>query len=176
MNKILIRYLLATALFIFGIVLSYQGLAVGKQWLGSAFILALVILYLIQSTDRKNDFKHLLQLSAIAFVAETLLVATNVYTPTEAMRFLLPEPLCPIWVFALWVNLVLRLKAYKNNFQQKHIGPFIVGVVFGLIVFHNLKADAIVSFGYKYSLYLCAFVWGWIAVVFFYITNKIFKK
>lgn len=176
MNRDAIRELLATALFIFGIIISYQGLALGKVWLGAVFITAVVILYFVKTTDLKSDVKHIAQLSILAFVVETLLVSTSVYTPIEDMRFLLPAPLCPVWIFALWVNLSLRLKSYRNNFKQKHTGPFIIGVVFGLMVFHRLEAGSIISFGYKYSLYLCSFAWGLVAVAFFYITNKIFTK
>lgn len=174
MNKLMFRYLLATALFIFGIVISYQGLAVDKPWLGAAFILAVTVLYFIQSGDFKNNLMHVVKISALAFVVETLMVAAGAYTPNSEMRFLVPAPLCPIWVFALWVNLILRLKAYKNNFKQRHIGPFLVGFVFGLIVFHNLGADGTIVLGYRYSLYICSAGWGIIAVAAFYITNKMF--
>lgn len=176
MNRQVVRYLLATALFIFGIVLSYKGLAIGKPWLGADFILAVTVLYFIQSRERKKDLEHVVKISVIAFVMETLMVATRVYTPTMEMRFLLPAPLCPVWVFALWVNLVIRLRAYKDNFKQRHAGPFIVAFVFGLIVFHHLEQEKIVEFGYEYSLYICSVVWGITGVIAFYITNKMFTK
>ncbi|HRY28465.1 MAG TPA: DUF2878 domain-containing protein [Elusimicrobiota bacterium] len=171
--RFIVHQLVTTAVFIVGILACYQGAVRGIPWLGPAVVALLAVIHFAGRKNRRQQMKVVLLVGGIGFLTETIMIAAGLYTPAESTRFLLPAPLCPLWILALWINFALKMGDYLWFMQGRIIRGFVVGFLFGVAIFHNASVMGVGTLNYgKTSLLLAAFVWGLIVPVLFRIAGK----
>ena len=135
---------LSMAAFFATAIASYQGALRGLPWLGLAVCALCAAILLPWMGDVWRRMKLILLAAAVGALLDTLLIAVGIYTSADHTRFLLPAPLCPEWVSALWANFGMALYIYKDYLLSVRRGA-ISGVIYAVLIYANARRHGLVS-------------------------------
>ncbi len=125
---------------------SYQGARHGMPWLGLAFVLLNVLVFLPFSPLRKERVSLCLAVGVAGFVLDSLLIIFGVYRVGEQGRWLVARFLCPEWILALWLNYGFALYVFKPFLSRTWWTPVAVGLVFSTLIYTNAGRMGLISF------------------------------
>lgn len=137
--------IIGTAAFIITSIACYQGAMRGVPWLGMVFFtLELVILTPLMMGRQKRLLIALL-VGAIGILLDTVLLLAGIYSVETSARWILPAPVCPEWVLALWLNFGLVMPNYLAMMRGRHILSALVGFVYAFMVYGGASRNEIIT-------------------------------
>jgi len=175
--KFLFNQLLGAVIFMAGVTACYQGAIRHHPWFGP-LVVGIIILFDLFTHPQLagSKLKLLAAVGLLGFITETLLILLRVYSVGPETRWLLPEPLVPLWILALWLNFGIRVPAYIPFFRGRHIINAVTGFVFALIIFSSASAMGLVGLTHKTtSMIICALAWSAIIPVIYLLAGKLFQ-
>lgn len=176
-KKWLIHQVVATVIFFIGLAACYQGVLRGLPYLGPVTILLLAVIKFSVQKERRSEVTLVAIVTVLSFILESLLISIGIYTPAPGTRFIIPAPLAPFWILALWVNFALRIKDYMWFMKGKPVVHFVTGFVFGLIIFNSVNRLGLGTLNYGIvSLFIGSFIWGAFIPVLYYIADKLLNR
>lgn len=172
-NRFIAQQIIGGVVFLIGVISCYQGALRGIPWLGPLVVLVIAVVHFALEKDRWPEIQLVLAVGIVAFIMESVLIVTSVYTVNPKTRWVIPAPLCPAWLLALWINFGIKLKEYLPRMKGKHIASAITGLVFGLIIFYNAAKMGILSLMQDVvSLAIIAILWAILVPVLFQLASK----
>ncbi|MDI6401362.1 DUF2878 family protein [Balneolaceae bacterium ANBcel3] len=175
--KGIINQVVMTAIFIIGIVASYQGALQEAGWLGP-LVVGLIIGYelLKNKSLLKPKVMLFLFVGLGGFVLESLLIVSTVYSVSETSRWLMPSPLAPLWICALWLNYAARVPGYLAFLKGRHPLNFIIGVLFAIIIYYSASRMELVNLTYGWgSIAAIGTVWGGFVIGIYIFAERQFR-
>jgi hypothetical protein len=143
----MITQVVSVVLFIAGVVACYQGALHGAPWFGPTVVLALLVLALITTRRKVDVLKLALVVGVVGFALESTLIALGVYSAAETTRWVLPAPLCPMWLLALWVNFAVKMPSSLALVRGRPIAVAVTGAVLAVLIFASARRVGVVVFG-----------------------------
>lgn len=160
-KKLILIKLSFTLVFFLGVFACYWGAINNMLWFGPTVVALIAVLRLTLSSEKRSDIKIILLVSGLGVLIETILIFTGVYTPDSSRVILLPWPLLPEWILALWVNFALKVKDLLGLFKEKLYLSSLVGFIFGILIFRNANARGLLELNLgNLSLLLIAILWA----------------
>lgn len=155
-------YKLNSAGFIITAISSYQGAMKGVPVLGLAVFALLVALFLPVTKMKKERVLLTVIVGVIGFVLDSALIHFGVYSVKAETRWLLPAPLCPDWVIALWLNFGFMLYIYWFFLRRSYLLSAVIGLVFSIMIYGNAHRNGFVELGSPafVSLVIVAILWA----------------
>lgn len=165
------------ALFIIGIIACYQGALREIGWFGPT-VVGLIVLYEITRNKQviKPKLYILLYVGITGFVMESIMIGLGIYSVVESSRWLLPSPLAPLWIVALWVNYAARVPAFVVRFRGKHLINFIIGFVFAGLVYRTATSLGLVDLSWGWgTLAIIGLFWGLFVITIYLVAERQFR-
>ncbi len=119
-NRFITQQIIGGIVFFIGVISCYQGTLRGIPWLGPLVVLVIAMMHFAQGKDHWPEIQLVLAVGVIAFIMESVLIATNVYTVNPTTRWVIPAPFCPAWLLALPTRsqkYSTRLKTFRCCYQ-----------------------------------------------------------
>lgn len=160
--KAIATRVIAPVLFFTGVVASYQGALREIGWLGPLIVGLIVLFELFRNKATiKPKLYVILYTGIVGFAMETLVISVGIYSVSESSRWLLPAPLAPLWIVALWANYAVRVPELVGFLRGRHFLNALMGFLFALVVFSSASNLGLVhlTFGWG-SLVLTGLFWG----------------
>jgi len=140
-------YWLNVAGFVVGSVLCYQGALRGVPWLGLAAIPIQWAILLPLTRGRRQRLALAVGVGVGGFVLDTALVAGGVYAAAPTTRWVLPPPLCPEWILALWLNFGFMLFLSWQNLRGKAWLGAVSGLLYAFMIYGGARGQGLVFVG-----------------------------
>jgi len=86
-----------------------------------------------------------LSVGAIGLLLDTILIVIGIYSVESGARWILPSPICPEWILALWLNFGLVMPNYLVLMQGKHIRAGLVGFLYAFMVYGGAARNDIIA-------------------------------
>ncbi|MBD3176181.1 MAG: DUF2878 family protein [Armatimonadia bacterium] len=174
-RKWILLGILGFVLFLIGVVACYTGARTGKPWIGPLVVGLVAGVRLAMGPARLATLEVLGVTTGMAFVAESTLVLCGVYTPADPTRWLLPAPLVPVWLLALWTNFGVRIGDYLPFMYGKWGRLLALSAVFGTLIFHNAERYEVLTMDLGVTSYLIvAALWAGLVPAMFLVGAHLF--
>ncbi len=121
----------------------YQGAMKGIPWLCYAAFFVHVILFLPSTELKRKRLLLAAIVGAAGLIIDTGLYLTGVYSVKESTRWLLPAPLCPDWIFVLWLNFGFILYVYWLMLRRSYVFGACIGIIFAVIIYLNAQRNGL---------------------------------
>jgi len=128
------RKLLNAALFQAAWFAAVLGAAKGMPWLGPLAMLPVLALHLALAENRPGEIKLLVVAGMLGFLFDTALVTAGVFLPVP---YLLPRPLSPPWMVALWLNFAATLNVSLAWLKGRYLLAALFGAVGGPLAYYG---------------------------------------
>ncbi len=130
--------LLGIVMFIVGVMACYGGARGGAPWMGPLVVSIIVgVDFALSAKNRVAKAKLLAAVILLGFLAESALITLSLYTPSPASRWVMPVPLSPLWILALWLNFGTRIPSYLLFLRGRHLINATIGFVFAFLIFRS---------------------------------------
>ena len=170
--------IIGTIAFIITSMACYQGAMRGVPWLGLAvFGLELLILLPLMIGKRQRVLIAL-TIGAIGLVLDTVLIAAGIYSVESIARWILPSPICPEWILALWLNFGLVMPNYLAMMRGRHIISALVGFVYAFMVYGGAARNNIIalpSYGMT-GVTIIAIAWAVLIPLMYMYLGRLYQK
>ncbi len=159
------------------VVSCYQGAMKGMPWLGYVALFIHVILFLPSTELKQKRLLLAVIVGAVGLLMDTGLYMAGVYGVKEDTRWLLPTPLCPDWIFVLWLNFGFMLYVYWLMLRRSYVFGSLIGIVFAVIIYSNAQRNGLLSLQSPsaLSLAIIALLWAIAMPVFTKIAIKFYS-
>ena len=175
MIRFITGQLTATLIFIVGVISCYQGAMSGKLWLGPLVVILIALSRTVFDKNRGRELKVLLVVGGLGCLAESLMILLSIYTPDAGARMLLPWPLLPEWILALWINFGLKIRDYMWLMRGRPVLGAVMGFIFGILIFRNAAGMGLLVLGHgSISLYTASLIWAVIVPVLFHYAASVY--
>lgn len=154
--------LISLSMFLLGVICSYQGALREIGWLGPLVVTLIVLIEVFRSKERtRPKIFVVLFVGITGFTMETVLIAMNVYSVAGSSRWILPTPLAPLWIVALWINYAVRVPALVTMLRRRHMFNFIKGFVFAALIFTSASNMALIQLTWgRLTIGIIGLLWG----------------
>ncbi len=170
--------IISTAAFIITSIASYQGAMRGMPWLGAAFFALELLILLPLMTGKRQRLTLVLFVGAIGLVLDTVLIAAGIYALEGTARWIIPAPVSPEWVLALWLNFGLIMPNYMSMMRGRHIISAIVGFVYAFMVYGGAARNDIITlpnYGMT-GIAIIAIAWAVLVPLLYVFVDRIYQK
>lgn len=131
-------------------------------WLGPASLACWLPIYIFLSKRRKEEALLALACGLIGFGVDTLHIRLGTFS---APRFILPPPLCPVWLLALWINMAPLINSNLKWLHGRYFLAMLFGALGGPLAYWAGMRFGAISFGHQLPVGLFVLACAW-AVIF----------
>jgi hypothetical protein len=170
--------IIGTIAFIITSIACYQGAMRGVPWLGMAMFALELIVLLPLMLGKQQRVLIATAIAAIGLVLDTLLIAVGIYSVETSARWILPSPICPEWILALWLNFGLVMPNYLAMMKGRHIVSGLVGFVYAFMVYGGAARNNIIAlpnYGMT-GVAIIAITWAILVPLMYMYVAKLFQK
>jgi hypothetical protein len=148
--------------FLISAISCYQGVIHGIPWLGWIVLLIVLCILLIMTPEKKRRLILTLVVAITGFALDSCLIIFKVYSVNIYSRWILPEPFCPDWILALWMNFGFMMYINWRMMKNRHILAAIIGIVFAFIIYGNAASANLIMLKLPNftSLIIIAAIWA----------------
>lgn len=170
--------IIGTIAFIITSIACSQGAMRGMPWLGMAmFGLELIILLPLMFAKRQR-LLIALAIGAIGLTLDTVLLVAGIYSVEASARWIIPPPICPAWILALWLNFGLVMPNYLAMMRGRHIISGLVGFVYAFMVYGGAARNNIITlpnYGVA-GVAIIAVAWAVLIPIMYYYVGRLYQK
>jgi hypothetical protein len=170
--------IIGTIAFIITSMACYQGAMRGVPWLGMAVFGLELLILLPLMIGKKQRLLITLTIGAIGLVLDTVLIAAGIYSVESTARWILPLPICPEWILALWLNFGLVMPNYLAMMRGRHIISALVGFVYAFIIYGGAARNNIIalpSYGMT-GVTIIAIAWAVLMPFMYIYVGRLYQK
>jgi hypothetical protein len=171
-SRTAMRFAINIAAFYIGWFSCVLGAARGMTWLGPAVVFLLFLLHLGIAPGISREIRLAVVAAGAGFLVDTALIAAGVFTPVHR---LLPMPLSPPWLVAMWVNFATTLNICLKRLHGHPVFCALLGAIGGPAAYYaGARLGAIQPYGrLEVFLAVLAVVWAIAVPVLFRISAAI---
>ncbi|MDX9787481.1 MAG: DUF2878 domain-containing protein [Desulfobacterales bacterium] len=137
------------------------GAGKGYGWLGPATLGAWLPAYLFLSKRRKEEALLAAVCGMIGFGVDTLHTLLGIFMPA---RFILPDPFCPLWLLALWINMAPLINSSLSWLHGRYFLALLFGALGGPLAYWSGMRLGAISFGQQQPFGLLVLACSWAAM------------
>lgn len=150
------------------------GAGKGYGWIGPASLTCWLLVYSLLSKRRLEELLLAAACGFIGVVVDTLHIKMGTFS---AARFYLPAPFCPLWLFALWINMGPLINSSLGWLKGRYFLAMLFGALGGPIAYWGGMRLGAISFSEKMvvGLFILACTWAVIFPILIWVSNR-FKE